>query len=1000
MSEALQDTNAAHQADIERKLNIGKQKKGAADECFKSGDVKGALRNYHEALLYLQGLDKNAMSAMAGSLAEPGKEKKTESDVLIEKIQSNICACHIKNGNWKRAEETANQVLKKNPDNQKAKLRKAKALAGQGFAEKAVAILEELHNANPDDAEISRELVKAKEADKAATARGFKKFKGFLSRASGENAIAREDSSEDEDEDEEVGKVTSRLEKSRIEEGPESEPSEQWKILQNSIREIFNHNARSLSFEENYRHAYNMCLQKQGGQLYEGVSGLVVENLDKLAQEEIVPAFPASISVGGIDHVQQAQEGERLLKAVRIVWDDHISSMSKLRDLLKYMDRTYVPPARILPIFEQGQQLFLEGVIRSPNYSIKTHLISTLLTQIQIERDGYTVSRSAVKGCVEVLLELKDRRDSWESAVSVYEKDFEPVFLSDSETFYKAEATRLLDTCNAKEYLKKVEERFKSETSRTQYYLSSKSETPLIAILEKYLLIPHLQTIIHMQSSGLDAMIDGDNYEDLGRLYRLFTRVSQGLPTLQKALRESVIRRGKEVNALATAGPSNEADAEGEGDAEEAAEDLKGKGKKKASAPKGAASRAADAAIQWMQSVLELKDKTDKLLKGCFADDLSLQTTLSDAFETFINDNPKSPEYISLFIDENLRKGLKGKSDQDVDIVLEKTITVFRYISERDVFERYYKGHLAKRLLQNRSVSDDAERGMLAKLKVECGVQFTQKLEGMFNDLKVSSDHMSGFRDHLAKSQVLPPIDISVNVLTSTFWPMSLKPAPCTLPPIMVDSCKVYDRYYQSRHSGRKLSWQPSMGTADVRATFKTRTHDLNVSTFALVILLLFENLGEGEFLTYEELKEGTGMEEQELKRQLQSLACAKFRVLKKHPPGRDVADDDSFSFNFDFTCPMQKIKISTVTSKVENPEQRRETMERVDEERKHQTDACIVRIMKDRKVLSHSELVMEVTRQLATRFQPAPPQIKKRIEALIEVRNVLHCDMVRIWHS
>lgn len=36
--------------------------------------------------------------------------------------------------------------------------------------------------------------------------------------------------------------------------------------------------------------------------------------------------------------------------------------------------------------------------------------------------------------------------------------------------------------------------------------------------------------------------------------------------------------------------------------------------------------------------------------------------------------------------------------------------------------------------------------------------------------------------------------------------------------------------------------------------------------------------------------------------------------------------------------------------------------------------------------MLSHSELIMEVTRQLATRFQPAPAQIKKRIEALIEV--------------
>lgn len=50
--------------------------------------------------------------------------------------------------------------------------------------------------------------------------------------------------------------------------------------------------------------------------------------------------------------------------------------------------------------------------------------------------------------------------------------------------------------------------------------------------------------------------------------------------------------------------------------------------------------------------------------------------------------------------------------------MLDKTITLFRFLQDKDVFERYYKQHLAKRLLLNRSVSDDAERGMLSKLKV------------------------------------------------------------------------------------------------------------------------------------------------------------------------------------------------------------------------------------------------------------------------------------------
>jgi cullin 3 len=94
------------------------------------------------------------------------------------------------------------------------------------------------------------------------------------------------------------------------------------------------------------------------------------------------------------------------------------------------------------------------------------------------------------------------------------------------------------------------------------------------------------------------------------------------------------------------------------------------------------------------------------------------------------------------------------KSDDEVDSVLDKTITLFRFITEKDSFERYYKSHLARRLLLNRSVSDDAERGMLAKLKVECGFQFTKKMEGMFNDMKLSTDVMVSYHDYLAKATV------------------------------------------------------------------------------------------------------------------------------------------------------------------------------------------------------------------------------------------------------
>lgn len=51
---------------------------------------------------------------------------------------------------------------------------------------------------------------------------------------------------------------------------------------------------------------------------------------------------------------------------------------------------------------------------------------------------------------------------------------------------------------------------------------------------------------------------------------------------------------------------------------------------------------------------------------------------------------------------------------------------------------------------------------------------------------------------------------------------------------------------------------------------------------------------------------------------------------------------DDSFSFNSEFSSNLQKIKISTVISKVETTEERKETRDRIDEERRHQTDVSL----------------------------------------------------------
>ena len=321
-------------------------------------------------------------------------------------------------------------------------------------------------------------------------------------------------------------------------------------------------------------------------------------------------------------------------------------------------------------------------------------------------------------------------------------------------------------------------------------------------------------------------------------------------------------------------------------------------------------------------------------------------------------------------------------------------------------------------------------------------------ISGMFKDMTLSNSINEEFKGYLSNTgKSLEGVDLTVRVLTTGCWPGHNQVPSINVPRIPAAAFDVFKSFFLAKHSGRVLTLLPTTGTADLNAVFygtkhksggsgessssssanlapneivhpeasvdvshdngpssssnvvvpapnvpttpsggnHGRRHIVCVSTFQMCILLLFNMRDK---LTYEEIKEETCIPDRELTRALQPLALGKAnqRILIKSPKSKEIESTHTFMVNEAFTSQFHRVKIQQASARQGEAEpERNETKRKVDEDRKHEIEACIVRIMKSRKTLNHNQLVTEVVEQLNKRFQPSPAIIKKRIENLIE---------------
>ncbi len=643
-------------------------------------------------------------------------------------------------------------------------------------------------------------------------------------------------------------------------------------------------------------------------------------------------------------------------------WDNHKIMVRWLSRFFNYLDRYYIARHSLAELKDVGMLCFRDLVY----VELKGAAKDGVLALVDRERGGEQIDRPLVKNVLGLFVEMGL------GSMEAYEADFEAHALTNAAHFYAAQSAAWVATDSCPEYLVKAEECLRAEKERVDAYLHATSEAKLLREAERELLTAHETQLLEKEHSGAAALLRDDKLDDLARMFRLFGRVQNGLMPVAAIFKKHVEKEGvalvKQVEeALAAkkaAGPSRPGGGTGAGPSEE-----------------GGMNEQA-----FMRSIIQLHDKYIGLVADCFANNSLFHKALKEAFEFFCNKNVAQStfaELLAVFCDNLLKKGSSEKlSDEAVEDTLEKVVKLLAYISDKDLFAEFYRKRLARRLLQQSSANDDADRSLLSKLKQQCGAQFTSKMEGMVTDLTLAKDTQTLFESWLANKGDSSSaaggnkLDMTVTVLTTGFWP-TYKFVELNLPAEMVAGVEQFKQFYETRSAHRKLTWMYTLGSAVVNGHFAAKPIELTVGVFQAAVLLLF-NDAPGE-LSFSDIKAALNLPEEDVIRTLHSISCAKYKLLKKTPDNRVVTPQDSFAYNAAFTDKLRRIRVP-----LPPVDEKKKVTEDVDKDRRYAVDAAIVRVMKSRKVVAHNTLVTDVTTQLSGMFKPDLKLIKKRIEDLI----------------
>jgi hypothetical protein len=719
---------------------------------------------------------------------------------------------------------------------------------------------------------------------------------------------------------------------------------------------------------------------------YNSVFQLAIAQHEERMYVEIAKIFEKFV-FGQSKKIFEKGSGELMLKEYLKLFGDFTKTSLSVSRICRYLQRYWIPgnlgktPSNI-----EVREIYPLALVMWRQHCfdpIKDKLIPSLLDLLDQDRNGNKQDKTLIRNMVQSYIEF-DKVGPNEGQ-QFYEKEFETRYIERLKQFYAAESTQFLNANGVSLYLQKAEERIEEERANAEYlgtYLTT-SEPKIKKAIDEVLIEKHMEAL---QADFL-RMLTEDKNEDMRRLYFLLARVVDGLPksadTFQVHLQEEGTKK---------------------------VDDQKKKQLKEALAN----------AVQFVKNIMVFYEKYYKLVQSCFSGHNLFKTALDKAFRDIMNQDSGTfniPRLLNFYID-NIIKGKEKDmvSEDEIDEVLQRLVNLFSYLQDKDEFFEYFRKALCKRLLsKGKQYNENAEKSFLSKLKAQSGDAAIRKLQGMFTDVQDESfnEIKTKFETYNGSSSKVGPVDLEVQVLNESHWPISgTQKFPLLLGKELLNCQTKFQEFYDKSTEKRRLQWLYNYGTVTLAARFTNSKAPIQLVLTPLQasILMCFN---EAPKLSFEELlaalwptQGSTGRSmltssqsssalhdmslEEILRFAIQPLVYFKYKVIAKEtdvdPKKENIKKGDVFLLR-------EKIPAKKLPRKIQFPpgsakqtqKEANQDHELVMKQREFEVEAAMVRVMKARNRLDWNQLQVEVINILKERFSPDAKMLKKRLESLID---------------